>query len=458
MTLGQQNRMRVFVTMLTLLLSLFVKDTSAQTGSVNYDNTSTSIAYSGNWSLYSAANTIGGSHHHTTQYGDEATLSFTGSTITYFYTMASNRGSQEIIIDGQSKGVFSSYADEVRRQVGRSWNLSTGSHTIKLWSLGVGQYTDLDMFSVNIASVGNGVYDNSHSQLRKFGTWSPSSYTIGTYGNTRDTSNTTQSGFRFTFTGDEVTYIYSTSNNRGKAAVTIDGSNKGVIDQYSSDLRRQIGVTYSGIGSGVHILNVVNTGSKNSSSSDYYIDVDAVIVGNVYNRTAAVNYADTWAHGRNSNYPNYGTGCDCNDCTNFLSQVLEAGGVPKIGIPSYDNQHYWYTYYILGWEGSRSWAATDWFKSHADTFHNRYLYLGNTPSAVESLFAGDVVIMDLASNNIVGPDHASVIVGWGYPEEGDQTNQWKLLRSAHCCDRKRVRWDFGLIMPNDKVWAYHVVY
>lgn len=458
MSLRYQNRVRVFVMLLTIMSSLLMKDVSAQTNPVNYDNTSPSIVYTNGWSLYSTANAILGSHHHTTQYGAEAILSFSGSTITYFYSMAFNRGSQEVFIDGQSKGVFSGYASEVRRQVGQTWSLSNGSHTIRLRSLGGGQYTDLDMFAVNIASVGNGVYDNPHSQLRKFGTWSPSTYTMGTYGNSLDVSNTTQSGFRFTFTGDEVTYIYSMSGNRGKAAVTIDGSNKGIIDQYSSHPRRQIGVTYSGLGSGVHILNVVNTGSKNSLSSDYYIDVDAVVVGNVYDRTAAVNYADTWAHGRNSNYPNYDTGCDCNDCTNFVSQVLEAGGMPKIAHPSYDDQYYWYTYYIWGWEGSRSWAATDWFKSHADTFPNRYLYFGNTSTAIESLVAGDVIIMDLASNNIVGPDHASVIVGWGYPQEGDQTNQWKLLRSAHCCDRKRVRWDYGITMPNDKVWAYHVIY
>ena len=54
------------------------------------------------------------------------------------------------------------------------------------------------------------------------------------------------------------------------------------------------------------------------------------INGYIYDRNAAVAYADDWAHEpRNSKYPNYGVeadGNDCDDCTNYLSQVLAAGG------------------------------------------------------------------------------------------------------------------------------------
>lgn len=51
--------------------------------------------------------------------------------------------------------------------------------------------------------------------------------------------------------------------------------------------------------------------------------------GYEYNRTAAVAYANQWAHSRNENYPNYGVDADgdqCKDCTNYISQILEAGG------------------------------------------------------------------------------------------------------------------------------------
>jgi hypothetical protein len=254
-------------------------------------------------------------------------------------------------------------------------------------------------------------------------------------------------------------------SNRGRAAITIDGNNYGYIDQYSPDLRRQIGRTFSGLGPGVHILNVVVSGTKNASSSDYYADLDALVVGNVYNRTAAVNYADTWAHGRNSNYPNYGNPNDnpCNDCTNYVSQVLEAGGMPQIAHVSYNNKYYWYTYYIFGWSASDTWKVTSApdiasFKTHIDTFPSRYQLVGTTSSTVESLVGGDFFLMDDDDNPFQGPDHASVIVGWGIVQEGDQIGQYRLLRNAHCNDRKRVRWDYGIEHGYDALWAYRVVY
>lgn len=44
-----------------------------------------------------------------------------------------------------------------------------------------------------------------------------------------------------------------------------------------------------------------------------------------YDRDAAVDHADTYAHDRAPNYPNYGTGQGCVDCTNYASQVLHQG-------------------------------------------------------------------------------------------------------------------------------------
>lgn len=49
-----------------------------------------------------------------------------------------------------------------------------------------------------------------------------------------------------------------------------------------------------------------------------------------YDRTSAVSWADQWAHGRHPCRPNYGSGSSCDDCTNYLSQVLNAGGLPTL--------------------------------------------------------------------------------------------------------------------------------
>ena len=64
-----------------------------------------------------------------------------------------------------------------------------------------------------------------------------------------------------------------------------------------------------------------------------------------YNGPAAASYADTWALGYNSNYLTFG-----DDCTNFVSQALKAGGLPTITTTSTtSDDHYWFlSFYLKG--------------------------------------------------------------------------------------------------------------
>lgn len=57
-----------------------------------------------------------------------------------------------------------------------------------------------------------------------------------------------------------------------------------------------------------------------------------------YDRGAARDYADTWCRGRN---PTYNCGFS-NDCQNFLSQVLNAGGLPQIWCADRWNDFCWW--------------------------------------------------------------------------------------------------------------------
>jgi len=178
----------------------------------------------------------------------------------------------------------------------------------------------------------------------------------------------------------------------------------------------------------------------------------------LYSRTKAVNYANYWAKGRNPNYKSFGVDSDgenCNDCTNYVSQVLRAGGMPQVR--GSNDVFHWYHYKSnLGiWRVSKSWSATDWFNTFASQFQgSKFEYYQNGPSTLD---AGDFFLMDLPTNPFVGPDHARIIVGWGKVLEGDEIGQWRLLANQHCVDRKKVRWDYnfnGTVL----IWAWHVVY
>lgn len=73
-----------------------------------------------------------------------------------------------------------------------------------------------------------------------------------------------------------------------------------------------------------------------------------------YNYTAMVNYARSWVFGRNGAYRQFG-----NDCQNFVSQSLNAGGWQHVGG--------WYQYDTSWWY---SWANQTWSWTGAQHFHN----------------------------------------------------------------------------------------
>lgn len=100
-----------------------------------------------------------------------------------------------------------------------------------------------------------------------------------------------------------------------------------------------------------------------------------------YNREKALQYAHTWAHGRNPAYldfENMG-----GDCTNFASQVIFAGS----GIMNYTPTYGWY--YINGNNKSPSWAGVN------------YLYNFLTENQGVGPFAQKVGITDMVPGDII---------------------------------------------------------
>lgn len=96
-----------------------------------------------------------------------------------------------------------------------------------------------------------------------------------------------------------------------------------------------------------------------------------------FNRSAVVNYAYRWASSgskmRNGSYPDFS-----NDCTNFVSQAVLAGGVPMSG--SGDCKHEstyaeWYVQRSSGWLCFNDWAwSTSW--SVVDPFSSYHFITG----------------------------------------------------------------------------------
>jgi hypothetical protein len=192
-----------------------------------------------------------------------------------------------------------------------------------------------------------------------------------------------------------------------------------------------------------------------------------------YNRPTAVSYAEQWAHYRNGNYPLAGEkGCHCNDCTNYISQVLHEGGFPlRMGNNNNDVTKWWYDPLHLS-DYSKTWTVTDWLKNYMELYTTEY----NINSTLSALEMGDIILLDLT-----GPenkpdfiaDHGRVVVGYGMTSTNqlDYTNYGflcikynedippstnSLLINQHCVDRQHVKWDYNLPQNANK-WYVHVM-
>lgn len=122
--------------------------------------------------------------------------------------------------------------------------------------------------------------------------------------------------------------------------------------------------------------------------------------GSGYNVTNAVNYAYAWTQNgaitRNQQYSFYN---GQNDCTNFVSQVLSAGGLSYVRNDNlgwdYDDPDNWY--YVNNYPDIPSWT---WGGAH-----NQYWHLNDWSSNVRRVYStsdlrvGDVVMWDTEPND-----------------------------------------------------------
>ncbi len=269
--------------------SSYSSEANACTGTLSasgtYDSSSANLVYAGTWSNSTAYPlSYGSSLMYSTTTNDTATFSFSGDNVTYVFTEDTYRGIVNVKIDGVDRGNLDLYSPiRFVWQVAKTYSgLGSGNHTLQLTITGtkngssLSPLIDVDAMIVGIATVGSGTYDERNSQVKWIGTWTQSSYT-GAYNNTLTYSTTAQYAATFTFTGTQVTYVYSKHSQRGIVKVTIDGIDKGIIDLYYGGTYPllQQSSAYSGLGSGIHTIHIMVTGTKNPSSTDVMVDVDA---------------------------------------------------------------------------------------------------------------------------------------------------------------------------------------
>ncbi len=105
-----------------------------------------------------------------------------------------------------------------------------------------------------------------------------------------------------------------------------------------------------------------------------------------FNTDKGIAYAEKYAV--NANSSEYG--CLGADCTNFVSQILEAGGVQQ-AVYSDKNSGWWHTKGWFGWQSySRSWTLADTFCRYMGVGYES----GNIYNFSYEIAAGDFIALD----------------------------------------------------------------
>lgn len=158
---------------------------------------------------------------------------------------------------------------------------------------------------------------------------------------------------------------------------------------------------------------------------------DAAVRGH-YDRLKAVRYAELWWDRRNPAFPNV-----VNDCTNFVSQCLFAGGIPMIGQPV--RSRGW-------WQSRTNWSFT-W--TVANSLRWYMSGSGNVFGTIEAeradkLIPGDVICYDF--NGDGRWDHNSIVTAIDASGEP--------LVNAHTYDARRRDWSYR----DSPAWTKQIQY
>ncbi|OIJ21505.1 hypothetical protein BKP45_01685 [Anaerobacillus alkalidiazotrophicus] len=157
-----------------------------------------------------------------------------------------------------------------------------------------------------------------------------------------------------------------------------------------------------------------------------------------YSRLEAVRYAERWWNGYNPNYKKFE-----NNCTNFVSQCIHAGGTPMTGHPN-RSKGWWYR--------NKNWSFS-WAVAHSLRWHLSGSKVGLRAKEVskpEELLKGDVICYDFSGDGRW--QHTTIVVA-------KDENNMPLVNAQTTNSRMRY-WayeDSTAWTPNIKYKFFHII-
>jgi cell wall-associated NlpC family hydrolase/putative cell wall-binding protein len=270
-------------------------------GLTRYEQTDAGITYSGTWAAYSTASASAGSYKRSSTTTASATVTFTGTYLSWIATAGTTTGKAYVSLDGGTAHSVD-LARSAAQYQGSVWAtgvLDSGQHTVRITydtTNASGKFIDVDAFDV-IGTVGGPTstppadpgtpattrYEQNNAALVYTGTWTASSSTSASAGSFRY-ADTAGSSVTVKFTGTSLAWIGKRSPVYGIAKVTLDGGDPVLVDLYDAGTVWNTLIWQTGtLAAGAHTLVIEWTSAKNDAATDYNVSVDAFDVAGALN-------------------------------------------------------------------------------------------------------------------------------------------------------------------------------
>ena len=254
-----------------------------------YQQTETRLTYLGPWQYAAQAPASGGSFYHTSGPGTALTVSFEGSRLIWVAKTGPQYGQATVSLDGGGPFTVDLYSALYLYQQGvyDTGPLTDGAHTLTIrWAAtknaaSTGYLVNIDAFEVMGTLTQAPVatrYQQNDTHLSYAGGWL--AYLSGyASGGSFDYANSSGAAVNVSFQGTYLAWIAKTGPQYGKARVSLDGGDAFTVDLYSPTAYYKRCVYSTGLLEDTgHTLGITWTGTKNSASTSYLVDVDAVDV------------------------------------------------------------------------------------------------------------------------------------------------------------------------------------
>lgn len=251
--------------------------------------TDPSIVYTGVWYNDYETPNIGGSATLTNDKGATATLSFTGTGITWIGVLDQYSGIAQVYLDG-TPNIVDTYGPNTLYQqpLFSVHGLAAGPHTLSIQVLhqrdGETQGSWIWINAFNIEN-GSGIVGGLSATAGRVEQNNPAvTYSGNWYLNTNPAMSggtavlalDPGSAATISFIGTGINWIAYRDQWSGIANIYVDGKLTATVDAYSAaNLAQTVGYSVTGLNSGAHTLTIAVTGTHSASSGGSWIWVDA---------------------------------------------------------------------------------------------------------------------------------------------------------------------------------------